>query len=294
MVLKDSENELESTPLDVIIPHEIVRATPLQQGMPIETIQLIITGAEDLLNSNNTISAKPTWRGLKQYLVHSKHTKASYTCTVNLKHVTCECRGYKSKKVCKHSLAIAYKTNKLIYHLEWLKKQQVKSNMTALITKNKPGMGQKGGKQKTRPRVLNSQLPRTGTVSISDNDYNASFTKCYHNNNDFVIIKKAKVRKDRYNKSFHCNLPFEHVIPGPPNNIVIWHRGAWEYPTDKQDPSSVIKVSAGSTDYYYHIRRSCIRERYPHFLPHMLKIGAGIVLNKVQRDLKSELSYTML
>ena len=280
-----SEDDAQCVSLDCILPHERVKTTLVKRDIPIATINLMITGAEDLLNTGNMISRKPSRKDLHQYLVHSRHSQVLHTCTINQEHVTCDCRGYKSKTVCKHSLAVAYKVNMLFNLLQWLSKQPIKTNKTSLVTKKMPGTGQKGGQQKTKPRVTNHQSQSSKVLSENDADYRAEFTKCYHNNEDFFVIKKASARKDRY-KCWHCNMQFEKTIPEAPNNIVIWHRGSWEYHTQEK------RVSQGYTDYYYHIKRSCIRGRYPYFLPKMLKIGENIVLNKSQRDLLvNELGY---
>lgn len=285
----ESEDGAASTMLDIILPHRFIEANLVQRGIPIETVQLVTTCAEDLLNGKNFISQKPSRNSLKgshdQYLVHSHHGKNFYTCTVNTRHVTCDCRGFKSKTVCQHSIAIAYKLSMFMDHFEWLKKQPVKANKTALISHDKPGSGQKGNRQKTKPRLTYNTVFSNG-LSTADDDYVATFSKCYHNNEPFTVINKDKVRKNRY-KCWHCNIAFEQVIPGPPDNIVIWHRGAWEYTVtnDRNDQLPHRRISSAYTDYYYHVRRECIRGRYPYFLPNMLRIDGGLVLNKVQRDL---------
>ena len=279
-----SEDDTNCTALDCILPHERVKTTLIKRDIPIETINLMITGAEDLLNTSNMISRKPSRKGSHQYLVHSKHS-GLHTCTVYDAHITCDCRGYKSKTVCKHSLAVAYKMNMLLNMLQWLAKQPVTKNKTALVTRKMPGTGQKGGRQKTKARVRTQQLQSKKVLCEHDSDYSAEFTKCYHNNEKFIVIKKGSVRKDRY-KCWHCNIHFEDTVPEAPHNLAIWHRGSWEYPTKNTQLSK--RVSTGYTDYYYHVKRSCIRSRYPYFLPRMLKIDDNLVLNKSQRNLLSE------
>ena len=250
----------------------------------------MILGAEVLLNTLNSIVRKPG-RTYK-FLVSSKSQSILHTCVQNKFHVTCDCRGYRSKLSCHHSLAVAFKQNIFQNHLDWLNRQQKKTNKSAILSMKKPGIGQKGeGRPKSRLRTRRP-LSTEDTMSTRDSDYDAVFTKYYHNNEKFRVIKKQTVRKDRY-KCWHCNQAFEEIIPGPPHNIVLWHRGAWEYPIDRDNPGPGKRISSSYTDYYYHIKRSCIRARYLYFLPHMVLIQDDVVLNIAQRALlASELKYT--
>ena len=289
-VIINATEENENTTLDIILPHTTIKTTLVQRNIPEEVIHLMILGAEHLLNSSDMISRKPSRTLSRQYIVHTGEGNF-HTCTVlHLRHVTCDCRGYKSKIACRHSIAVAYKENLLLDHLKWLKRQPIKQNKTVLVTKNKPGTGQKGGRQKTKPR-FGASAREPSSCTIEDADYDGNFTKCYHNNEKFTVIRKDDVRKERY-KCWHCNQQFESVVPKPPNNLVIHHRGAWEYPSQEGSGANK-KLSKSYTDYYYHIKRACVRERYPYFLPSMLEISDKVICNKVQREmLESELGYS--
>lgn len=280
------ENDECGEAQEIVLP-EYVKTT-LTARLPDATVRLVIDGAQDLLSSSSLITKKPGTQ--REYLVYSK-TRDLNTCKVNTYNVTCDCKGYKSKVTCKHSLAVAEKEHMLDRHMKWLSKQPCKASKTALLSQRDSGTGKKGGRPKC-PRRKEPQLSTAHTVSANDGDYQPAFTKCYHNNEPFTIIHKRDVRRDRY-KCFACNQPFEVVVPPSPGNLAIHHRGCWEYRQDKSDPNSVT-VSKTYTDYYCHIRKSCIRGRYPYFLPTMLRICEGLALTQSQRDLlHKELNFQL-
>ena len=155
---------------------------------------MMVSGAEEILNSTNLFSRKPGIATTAEYLVSSKTSTGTHTCKQNPYNITCDCKGYRSKSACKHSLAIAMHVGIIEKHLDWLKKQPsslMEGNKTVLLTKRKPGTGQKGGRPKSKSR---EKSPTSGKgadrVTKDDFDYEATFTKCYHNNEPFIIIKK--------------------------------------------------------------------------------------------------------
>ena len=67
-------------------------------------------------------------------------------------------------------------------------------------------------------------------------DYDGSFTKYYHNNETFTVIRKDDVRKECY-KCWHCNQQFESMVPKQPDlymydtfdKLLIHYRGLGVY-----------------------------------------------------------------
>ena len=286
---RSREETVDGATPHVTLPQCVVD-TLLARGFPEPTVSLMVSGAEELLNNPAHMAMAPGRRN--EYLVSSKskNTSSYNCCKVNTYNVTCTCRGYRSKLSCKHSLAVAYKENKLQSHLKWLHKQPTKSNKTVLLTEKTRGTGQKAGRPKSRPRMSCSGSGPNTRVSKDDSDYDATFTQCYHNNEPFTIVHKRDIRKDCY-KFWQCKQAFEDVIPPPPHNLAIWHRGAWEYNVDNSKGFTKA-VSRGMTDYYYHVKRACIRVRYPYFLSEMLRVNDGLVLSPSQRDLlEKELGF---
>ena len=125
-------------------------------------------------------------------------------------------------------------------------------------------------------------------MSTLDSDYDAALTKYYHNNEKFCVrvIKKPNVREDIH-KCWHCNQAFEEIIP---HNIVLWYRGAWEYPIEDDNPVLGKRISSLYILTIIITSKDCVFVQDIHI---SCPIWCSFKMTIVQRALlASELKYT--
>jgi len=108
--------------------------------------------------------------------------------TIHRDHVTCTCRCYKYKTLCKHSLCVAQTVGMLKKHVDFavVKVNTSKKSRTGLGVPTKYAAGKKGGTHK------NAWRPQRQERSHSSSEPANRLTKIHHNNRPLKVCFPSK------------------------------------------------------------------------------------------------------
>lgn len=123
--------------------------TTLSEGL----IKTIVKGAEQLLNSPNSVQRMPTVTSdptPRKYLVAGANSKTGMCeCIVHKDHVTCSCPCFKYNSLCKHSLCVAQTVDILKKHVDYVavRLSTSKKSRSGLVVPVKSAVGKRGDAQ---------------------------------------------------------------------------------------------------------------------------------------------------
>ncbi|KAK3700933.1 hypothetical protein QZH41_000337 [Actinostola sp. cb2023] len=124
-------------------------------NIPRASIEGIFRKAAEIISQPRALLPAPGSPG-KAFMVASNTTKRPHFVTYDAKSnkVTCDdCPGWKSLKVCGHSVAVAEKVGKLQEYLRWHSAKAPEPNLTSLVTSDTDkGVGKKGNRPSTARR----------------------------------------------------------------------------------------------------------------------------------------------
>lgn len=186
-------------------------------------------------------------------------TKEDFECIAHKDHISCGCPSYKYNGVCKHSLCVAEKLNKLSHHLRYMAQKAGKGKATksSLLEPVKEGAGKKGEKARNNWRGSRQADSATCTSSVVE----TPFTKIHHNNCPLVLCFLQDHPKAVDWKQ--CMFEFQRRPIIILLDIVVEHKERWMYP-DPQNKGKQLPSTKHTTKYYC-VKRSCIMKRFPYF-----------------------------
>ena len=138
---------------------------------PEEVLNAITRRAEELLSNPQSIVSAPGSTYDRTYIVESKiSSKPHFVSLEKNGKTTCkDCPGWKSLKLCSHTVAAAEKSGRLLKYVKWLKeKGPSRMNITSYVTCDSgKGTGEKGEKPSTARRKGGRTGKRPPVVMIS-------------------------------------------------------------------------------------------------------------------------------
>ena len=230
-------------------------------------VATIVKSAETLLNAKDAVQPMPCMiaDAKRKFLVAAKNCKRGmYECTVFGDHVNCSCQCYKYNNPCKHSICVAEIAGILKEHLQHLKKSPRRRapSKSGLVEPQKDAHGKKGGSHKN---------PYRPTRQVSQEASPARpFTEIHHNNKPFILCFLDATPDAK--ECRQCRIEFPRRQQITPFDIALSHQEKWLYP-DPKDPGRKLP-SVYHTTKFYCIKRSCIKTRFPYYLPSLLEIPA--------------------
>ena len=189
--------------------------------------------------------------------------RGMYKCTVFGDHVNCSCQCYKYNNLCKHSICVAEMAGILKEHLQHLKKfpRRRAPSRSGLVEPPKDAHRKKGGSHKN-PYRPTKQVSQEASLA-------RPFTEIHHNKT-FTLRFLHDTPKAKECRQRRIEFPKRQQIT--PFDIALSHEEKWLYP-DPNDPGHKLP-SVHHTTKFYCVKRSCIKTRFPYYLPSLLEIPA--------------------
>ena len=248
-----------------------------------------------------------------EFLVKSRSQQTPHLVkTVSNNGYVCDsqCMGFKSRKICAHTVAVAAHNRSIASYVNWYRNKEKKENLTALTTfaVNKSAGAKKPARKRINksPDVMTSSM-LTGSMTpktlgeVVESDHGASqYTAEASSNPLRITIRKSKPPKPTVQPTL--STPFELVELS--NRIKKCAAGCKGDIRDGPDKFSRGEIDdkycirhkehdfvwiASHNKYkktfenkHYHLYANCVRERNPHFEPSKVNILCALEGNAIQ------------
>lgn len=242
--------------------------------------------AEDLLKSPDSVVKSPGFEGM--YIKHSFDASGK-----NLPHLVtqqsagkfvCDCRLYKSAKICEHVAVAAEINGKLEQYLEWRKRDKTTVNLSGLVSagiksgeKPKVRKPRKGGRTPLEKETASTH-EREPLIADQSTAETLAALENMESVHDFELVYLFQTKAQM---CYGCGIKFSKANEN--NNLIVRKYCEREYTFQ-----GVKKCKWQFA--YFHLKNNCIKKKFPEYRKELLTIAketVGVVPKEVKDKLLS-------
>ena len=274
----------------IIVPTTAIQATlnrPIIRKLSVDIVKalpdftpapILQKNAIDLLNRPGAVVREPqsetNERSNGKIFRVLGNVERNYQVIVKKDKMTCGCIAFKTSKLCKHVVVVAEKENILNHVINLYSLNHRVPHVRA----PSPAVGRKIHEPRIS-RVRNESRAQ----STSDKP---AFTQVWHNMKPLILTKVSQISEGRCFCS-NCGVDFPRgEFMKSPFDICLSHEERWKYPI--RESPGMKGISSTYTKKYYCIKKICILERFPYFVPGLVSNECNLILNEQHKRILTE------